>query len=301
MNKNKVVCDAESGICEIQPPVSKQPKPVIKASGAKPLRIIYYTDPICSACWAVEGILHRLQFEYGHLFTFDMHMGGLMPTFEVEDKGQAQEMAALWDKAGAKYGVPVNGAVWLKHPLRSSFPPSIACKAAELQGIAYSDALLRRLRELLFVAGKDISDEAQIRSAVAEVGLDVRQWELDYKTEGRQRFDADIELGISLGVWGFPTLYFFDAEGNQQELFGVFPYERFEEILRSMVPHADKRAYDATPQALMNKLKSLTVKELMILADMTQEQAHQALVKLAEQPNIEELASPNGSVWRLRS
>ena len=302
MKKNTVVCDPVTGMCEIAPrsEEKQQVKPLIKASGEKPIRIVYYTDPICSACWAIEGILYRLQLEYGHLFSLDMHMGGLMPSFEDADGKQALEMARMWDQAGQKYEVPVNGSVWLKNPLQSSFPPSIACKAAELQGVELSDALLRRLREMLFVEGKDISDDKVIEEAVKQLGLDEERWKSDYTFKGQALFDKDIELGISLGVWGFPTLYFFDAEGNQEDLFGVYPYAKYEQLILDRMPKAKKKSYDSTPIALMEKFKSLTVKELMILADSSYEEALQALNELGEQETIEVLESPNGNVWRMK-
>jgi predicted DsbA family dithiol-disulfide isomerase len=45
--------------------------------GDKPLKVQYFTDPICSTCWVVQPMLRRLKLEYGEYFDIDYRMGGL--------------------------------------------------------------------------------------------------------------------------------------------------------------------------------------------------------------------------------
>lgn len=68
--KNPLLCNAETGICGMMKEFNK---PVIKLASpsVKPIKIVYYTDPICWACWGIEPQLRRLKLEYGHAFDIE--------------------------------------------------------------------------------------------------------------------------------------------------------------------------------------------------------------------------------------
>jgi len=55
--ENKVnsplLCDPETGVCEI-PTTQKSDDSVFASDQKKPLKILYFTDPICSSCWGIE-------------------------------------------------------------------------------------------------------------------------------------------------------------------------------------------------------------------------------------------------------
>ena len=52
-NNNPLLCDPAKGMCEI-PAAGTDSKDVKTASVAKPVKLIYFTDPICSSCWGIE-------------------------------------------------------------------------------------------------------------------------------------------------------------------------------------------------------------------------------------------------------
>ena len=52
-SKNPLLCDIETGICEI-PTTSKDTTHTENTKAInKPVKLIYYTDPICSSCWGI--------------------------------------------------------------------------------------------------------------------------------------------------------------------------------------------------------------------------------------------------------
>ena len=62
-------------------------------------------------------------------------MGGLLPDWSYNRGGisKPSDTAHHWNKASAYYKMPIDGNLWLEDLLSSSYPPSIAFKAAQLQ------------------------------------------------------------------------------------------------------------------------------------------------------------------------
>lgn len=269
----------------------------------KIVNIKYYMDPICSACWSIEGILRKLQLEYGNYISIETCMGGLLPPegwdIDSEDYLAPAELADLWDKSSLVYEMPVNGEVWLKSPLASSYPSSIAYKAALWQSEKKADALLRLLREKLFVESCDISSEPFIMECAKEVGLDMELFKKDFIGRGKVSFDKDIAQGIELGVELFPTLYIYPYGTLKAELVNVQHYSEYANQLQKLVPNMVKINYDKSASKLLDRFGSLTAKELSILGECTIEQAIKQLDKLVEHKEATLVSSPNGNLWRI--
>lgn len=151
-NHNPLLCDPETGSCEI--PVFQQESAVVQSPEQtdKPLKVIYFTDPICSSCWGIEPQLRKLKLEYGDCLSINYHMGGLLPDWNYNSGGisKPSDVAGHWDEVSIYYDMPIDGDIWLEDPLDSSYPPSIAFKAAQLQGNDQAILFLRILREMVF-------------------------------------------------------------------------------------------------------------------------------------------------------
>ena len=146
---NPLLCDIETGMCEI--PDMQENKHALAGvePTQKPLKVIYYTDPICSSCWGIEPQLRKLKLEYGKILDMDYRMGGLLPDWSYNSGGisKPSDVAHHWDEVSRYYDMPIDGDVWLEDPMNSSYPPSIAFKAAQLQD-QYA-VVTRHLRTLL--------------------------------------------------------------------------------------------------------------------------------------------------------
>jgi predicted DsbA family dithiol-disulfide isomerase len=292
-NKNPLVCDMETGICEV-------PKETNFSSPKKPVTITYFTDPICSSCWGIEPQLRKLKLEYGAYFDIDYRMGGLLPSWSIYNSGgisKPSDVASHWEEAGDHYEMPIDGGVWFEDPFDSSYPPSVAVKAAQLQGKEKGISFMRKLREKLFLEKKNITRWEHLQQAARETGLDTFQFKADYEGKANELFQEDLNLGKQLGVRGFPTLFFTDADNNQALVYGFRPYENYEDTIKKFVPDAKKEQYDFSPKAIFSHYPTLMTKEFAVLTESNMEDAEKVLANLLDQEKISNYKSKNGMLW----
>jgi len=201
------------------------------------LRIQYFTDPICSTCWIVQPTLGRIVLEYGQNLDISYHMGGLLPSWEtIRGKIRSPEDAALhWEEAALKYQTPINPTVWKDDPLASSFPPSIAFKAAQRQDEAKAVMFLHRLREMLFLNAKNISRWEYLAAAAEDAGLDWQQMLADFDGEALHQFRLDLHMARNLGIVSFPTLILTNVSGHSTRIKGYFEYRELEAVILGML------------------------------------------------------------------
>ncbi len=210
-NENPLLCDIETGTCDVAGATTQEAvndAPVVATAG-NTVTIQYFTDPICSSCWGIEPQLRRLAVEYGSAVEVEYHMGGLLPGWDGFNGGgisKPSDVATHWNEMSQHYKMPIIGDVWLEDSLASSYPPSIAFKAAELQDKQMAHAFMRRMREMVFMEKRNIARQGVINEAAAQVGLDSVRLESDMKGAGDALFKADLALTRASGVRGFPTI-----------------------------------------------------------------------------------------------
>lgn len=291
-------CDAEQGTCEIFDTATNQ----ISKQSAKPVRLLYFTDPICSSCWGIEPQLRKLKQAYGDYFDIEYHMGGLLKSWDEyggNDVRSAADVAQHWDEASAQYGMPIDGDVWKEDPLTSSYPPSIAVKAAQLQDEEKAVRFLRRLREMVFVEKKNITRWEHLAQAALETGLDVVQFRKAYESEAEASFFQDLAVAKEWGVRGFPTIFFIDEEDNRFKVYGSKPYEVYEQALLKLVPDAKPKPAPSSYETVLKKYNTVTTKEFAVLNNKNIPVAETILQYLEEQNEVERIGSKNGPLWRV--
>ena len=79
---NPLMCDPETGICEIPGAVTSG-NDINTAAKQNKIHILYFTDPICSSCWGIEPQLRKLKLEYGDYFDIEYRMGGLLKGWDT--------------------------------------------------------------------------------------------------------------------------------------------------------------------------------------------------------------------------
>lgn len=295
---NPLICDPETGACEI-PGISGSEQHQHVKTGNKPVKIIYYTDPICSSCWGIEPQLRRLKLEYGDQVEIDYRMGGLLPDWSYNSGGisKPSDVAHHWDEVSAYYNMPIDGNVWLEDPLPSSYPPSIAFKAAQLQDKEKAVVFLRELRELLFLKKKNITKWEYVEQAAKKSGLDVKQLKADYEGRANELFREDLNYARQLGVRGFPSIFITDGAGASEFIYGFRPYSNFETGLKKIYPEAIKTDYKKDWASLFANYPTLTTREFAELADTSPEESIKELESLAQQGKITKFESRNGPIW----
>ena len=299
-DSNPLLCDPVDGAC-LLPGSQSSAAPTPQVPQATPLRIVYFTDPICSSCWGIEPQLRRLKLEYGHVVTVDYHMGGLLPSWDIYNSGgisKPSDVAGHWDEVSHHYEMPIDGDVWLEDPLPSSYPPSIAFKAAQRQDGHKALLFLRRIREMVFLEKKNITRWEHLAEAAGSMGLDVTRLAQDYAGAAEQDFQADLALARQYGVRGFPTLYVQDSAGGQVMLYGVRPYASMVAAIDKLLPSAPPQNYATDWQSLFMAYPSLTAKEYAVLSGKDMATALDELAALTGQGMLRVMMTKNGGIWR---
>jgi len=297
---NPLLCDLETGICEIADSDVNENSKTLKDEAQKKIKIIYYTDPICSSCWGIEPQLRKLKLEYGKNIEVEYRMGGLLPDWSYNRGGisKPSDVAHHWDEVSEYYDMPIDGDIWFEDPLNSSYPPSIAFKAAELQSKEKALLFLREIREMVFLQKKNIAKWENISLAAQKVGLDVHRLQEDYEGKAKTLFSEDLQLGRNLGVRGFPTMYFVDSEGKYETIYGSKPFGVYEQTLKKLQPKVEKNQINKNWNNLFAQYQTLTSREFAELSGMPRNETDAYLQKLVENGELTQIASKNGSLWK---
>lgn len=298
---NPLLCDPVEGVCGV-PGQAQEAHGTLEGQALKPVKVVYFTDPICSSCWGIEPQLRKLKLEYGHLLEIEYRMGGLLPDWSYNSGGisKPSDVAGHWDEVSHHYEMPIDGDVWLEDPLPSSYPPSIAFKAAQMQDGVKALYFLRRIREMVFLEKKNICKWEHLQQAAIETGLDVTRLKADYEGKAKDKFTEDLDYARRLGVRGFPTLFF--AYGNKSPitLYGFRPYDDFEGVVKMQYPAAFKKTYGTDLPALLAIYPTLTTKEFAVLAGIHTTEAEATLNDAFAKGLLEQTKTKNGSLWKVK-
>lgn len=299
---NPLLCDIESGMCGTTEGDANTASQSNIQSTKKSVKLIYYTDPICSSCWGIEPQMRKLKLEYGDAIEIEYRMGGLLPDWSYNSGGIAKpsDVAEHWDEVSIHYDMPIDGDVWLEDPLESSYPPSIAFKAAQMQDNEKAILFLREIREMVFLKKKNIAKWEHMEVAATIVGLDVNQLKTDIEGNAKALFEEDLKLGKELGVRGFPTLFFLDDSGNKEIVYGARPYAFYEMAILKLNPNATKSEYSKKWKKLFSIYPSLTAKEISELSGTPRMESETVLNELSDNGTVEKLTTKNGSIWTIK-
>src|SRR5690606_10239272 len=103
--------------------------------------------------------------------------------------GKPSDVATHWDEVSVHYDMPIDGDLWLEDPLDSSYPPSIAFKAAQMQDNEKAVLFLREFREMVFLQKKNIAKWEHIEVAAEKVGLNIEQFKTDFESNAKALFE----------------------------------------------------------------------------------------------------------------
>jgi len=305
INNNPLLCNPEKGICEI-PNATNQEVEIHIKSEKKTIHIIYFTDPICSACWAIEPELKKFKLEYGEYVDIEYRMGGLVRSWEgFADKSNGiyspKDVAPHWDEVGQHSGMSIDGDIWLEDPLSSSYPPSIAFKAMQKQGDEKALQFLRYIREMVFLEKKNITKEHHLIEAVKKCGGDTVQFLADYHSKvTEQSFYAEIKEGRDLGVRGFPTFIFIGKDGTGFRLPGISGYENYVLALEKALDKKLKaKPIHYTEIDVISKYGYLATKEISFVLSQDEATTIVNLEQLEKEGKVKKVMQKYGLFWRV--
>ena len=298
---NPLLCDPETGMCEMPGEDTKDTSAKIAQSTEKSVKLVYFTDPICSSCWGIEPQLRKLKLEYGEHIKIEYRMGGLLPDWSYNSGGigKPSDVAEHWDEASVHYDMPIDGDLWLEDPLNSSYPPSIAFKAAQMQDEEKANLFMREIREMVFLQKKNIAKWEHLASAAKVVGLDVEKLKTDFEGKAQALFQDDLKTARAYGVRGFPTIFFIDDAGNKEIVYGARPYAFYEMAILKLNANITKSEYSKNWEKLFSKYPTLTAKEFSELSGTPRNESENVLNELSNIGTLEKLTTKNGSIWKV--
>lgn len=297
---NPLLCDPETGVCGV---LGSEDSNVANVETAeKTVKVIYFTDPICSSCWGIEPQLRKMKLEYGSNIDVEYRMGGLLPDWSYNSGGinKPSDVAHHWDEVSGYYDMPIDGDVWFEDPLDSSYPPSIAFKAAQLQDSEMAIRFMREIREMVFLKKKNIAKWDNIAAAAEKVGLNVAKLKEDYQGKAKTLFENDLKMAREFGVRGFPTMFFVNDKGQKQTVYGSKPYPFYETAILTLNPKAGKEEFEKNWESLFKNYSSFTAREFSELSGKGRKDSERILNELAAQGKLEKITTKNGSLWTVK-
>ncbi|RLV71177.1 hypothetical protein STAN_6706 [Streptomyces sp. CBMAI 2042] len=281
--------------------------------GPPPLEVVEYTDPLCPWAWGSEPAFRRLRaaladrvrWRRAYAILFDDDEDDPPPDPAAETAWYANHLADI----GAHTQAP--RAHRLSRVAASSWPSSLVARAAEAQGSEIAERVLRRLRESVFVLGEPADTEAlALRSVRGVPGLDPGRLARDAASaEVRESVHADRaearrpvpevfsvrERSPHPGAaketpggevrYALPTLLF-RTPGARRVVPGWRPYEAYAAAVDALSPGLRQEAAPLAPDRALERYRSLTEPELLVLSEGVWPPPHAVRVDTAQ-----------GAVW----
>lgn len=258
------------------------------------VQITYFTDPLCSWCWAFEPHWRRLRYEFGDQLHVRYRMAGLIPDWKryhdpLNEVNRPSQMAPQWLHVEKVIGMPFNPDLWRDDPPSSSYPACIAFKAAETFGPTFADFYLRRLREAAMLEARDISLGAVLLELAAEtnrrLGLD-EQIDLDQFAAAldapapRDAFREDIKEARFREIGRFPTLILHRDSPKGLLLTGYRPYAALRKALQNIAPDLEPLRTTADLADYVAHWRTITIREIAEAFDLGQDEIRAGLQRL---------------------
>ena len=276
------------------------------------IKLIYFTDPICSTCWLIEPYLNKLMQNYKTFITLECKMGGLLPSwddFEYPDLKLPKEIAIakLWNIQAKKFGISMDGDLWLKKPIKSSYPASVAFYAARNQNKKKAYEFLRTLREFVFLQNKDISEESVLISAAINCGLDIELFLNDIKNgKANAEFEKDLIEKEKWNINRFPTFVFMNEEGESivednflKDNQDLNIYNHWELLIEKLMHQKIlKQTKKFNALHLLEKYKGMSLPELLIMSGKSKQIIEKQLDNAYRNGLIIKEQHKHGNYWR---
>ncbi|MDG0822775.1 DsbA family protein [Staphylococcus equorum] len=279
MEKN-MVCDMYSGICK---PSEENEIETINFDVSPPNLTLYYvTDPMCSHCWAFEPTLNKLLVQYGHLFNFQMVMGGLLeawgdgPIDPANGIYKPADVTPHWQEVGNYSRMPIDGTIMEIDPVQSSFPASRLYKAIQhVDSPTAAIKFTRLVREAVFVFNKNISDKAVLKHIVEDLYKGDNTIDVDSILNiadsdiGQNLLAEDFNLVSQLGVRGFPTIVIVNKDNQGTKIVGARSLETYIDALEKLDTSITIEPNRLPKLSLyLNEQSSLFSKEIEVMYDI---------------------------------
>ena len=271
------------------------------------VRVRVHTDPACSASWAAEPRLRRLQVEFGASLEITYVMGGLAREFQ-----DLPELVMDWLGHAAESGMPIDPRIWGGDAPRSSYPACIAVRAALEQGAEAGARYLRAVREGFMCHRRKLDGPEALVEQARLTGLDAQRFRIDLESNAiLEAFGNDLEAtrtipdaaraaglaaegghGSSVERLGFPALWF----GGEAWVGGDHSYEdwRAAALAAGATPSDEPRPDVA---GALRRFGSMATAELAAVCDLPGPRAGAEVWRLASDWRAKRVPVLGSELW----
>jgi len=224
------------------------------------VKLYYFTDPLCSHCWALDFSLNRFKMEYKEHLDVITVMGGMIEDgnhFTDLHGKEATEQAEHWQQVGLFYRVPVDKDIWHKNPITSSFPSSIAYLLIREKHPHLATKFLRLVREGAFAFQRNIADKDVLTELVESLGIEPSEIiKTSFAPSGKKLLEENYRPILELGVTGFPTVIMVNDKNEGIKVTGARNYDTYKKAFAKLTGTEENLDGIKTP-TLLEFLKEL--------------------------------------------
>ncbi len=208
-------------------------------SPKKKIDLYYFTDPLCSHCWALDTVLTRFKWEYKDYINVITVLGAMTEDgnhYDDLNGPEAKEQVSHWEQVGMFYHIPINGKIWNKDPITSSFPSSIAYLLIKEQNDELAAKFLRMVREGAFVFEKNIAKRSVLETMISGLGLNAKEiLDISYSEKGKELLLKNLQPMNDLQVNGFPTVVMVNDQHEGVKVVGSRTLEVYKKALLKLL------------------------------------------------------------------
>jgi predicted DsbA family dithiol-disulfide isomerase len=251
----------------------------------KPVELYIFIDPLCKQGFVLQSIIRRLQLQYDHYFTYRFVL--------------STDLTSLNCYSNHTKDCTDHFSLDISHPVL----PSIAVKAAELQGKRAGYKYLTKLQEYAMLSSKNVNSHTTLLEIAQEVQLDMDEFASDFGSkEAARAFQCDLYITREMEVDEIPSIVFFNEciEDEGLKISGAYNFEVYEQILQELINEELVKNPLPTLDELFERFGTLTTEEVAQIYTIDLTVAERELKKRMLQQKIERITSNNICCWKLK-
>lgn len=252
------------------------------STSCKPMELYVFMDPLNPACWDLQSIIRKLQIEYGHYFSMRMVLSTQLMTLNMPVKSLGVDDTEL------------------EHPAL----PSVAIKAAELQGKRAGNRFLYKLQEHLFLQSRNVTSYEVLLEIAAEAELDQDEFKDDFHSiHSAKAFQCDLRITREMDISEVPSIVFFNEciEDEGVKVSGLYSYDVYLTILQEMLGN-DRLNRQSPPSLddLFMKYPTMATHEVASIYNISEQTAERELKKQVLQQKLERISMQDETLWKVK-
>lgn len=199
------------------------------------LNLYYIHDPMCSWCYAFNGVLKKLESELPDSICLTKIVGGLAAdSTEPMSAALSQTIQNTWQQIEKTVPqIQFNYEFWNRNqPIRSTYPSCRAVLAAKRQSLFYEDKMIQQIQWAYYKNAENPSLDTTLINCAQAIGLEIDLFKTDYTSQSLDcELQKEIQFSRNLGVSSYPSLC---LEINKQILPIKIDYNNASRILEQI-------------------------------------------------------------------